>query len=65
MEITTGNKIKVIFLDVDGVLNSSKTTRRTTGGYTFVGSRQLKNLRRIITKTGDTTKTIHDTTAIT
>ena len=52
MEITTGNKIKVIFLDVDGVLNSSKTTRRTTGGYTFVGSRQLKNLRRIITKTG-------------
>ncbi len=45
-------KIKVIFLDVDGVLNSSKTTRRTIDGYTFVGSRQLKNLRQIIDTTG-------------
>lgn len=46
------NPIKVIFLDVDGVLNSDKTSRRTAGGYTFVGSRQMKNLRRIIEETG-------------
>lgn len=43
--------MKIIFLDIDGVLNSSKTARRTTGGYTFVGNRQLKNLKRIITAT--------------
>ncbi len=52
MENTMANKIKVIFLDVDGVLNNSKTTRRTTSGYTFVGSRHLKNLKRIIIETG-------------
>lgn len=44
--------IRVIFLDVDGVLNSYSTTRRTSGGYRFVGSRKLKNLKRIVTKTG-------------
>ena len=48
----TVNKIKVVFLDVDGVLNNNKTTRKTTGGYPFVGSRLLKNLKRIITETG-------------
>lgn len=46
------DKIKVIFLDVDGVLNSRKTTRRTAGGYVFVGSRQVKNLKHIIKETG-------------
>lgn len=46
------NDIKVVFLDVDGVLNNNKTTRRTTGGYPFVGSRPLKNLKRIIAETG-------------
>lgn len=46
------NPIKVIFLDVDGVLNSDKTSRRTASGYTFVGSRQMKNLRRIVEETG-------------
>lgn len=52
MAIEAINKINVVFLDVDGVLNNNKTTRRTTGGYTFVGSRPLKNLKRIITETG-------------
>ncbi len=52
MENATENSIKVVFLDVDGVLNNNKTVRRTTGGYRFVGSRQLKNLKRIITETG-------------
>ena len=45
-------KIKVIFLDVDGVLNSDRTVRRTKGGYTFVGNRQMKNLKHIINMTG-------------
>ena len=45
-------KIKVIFLDVDGVLNSRKTERTTKNGYTFVGIRQLKNLKQIIAATG-------------
>lgn len=51
MKSETVDKIKVVFLDIDGVLNTDKTTRRTTGGYRFVGSRQLKNLKRIITET--------------
>lgn len=42
---------KIIFLDIDGVLNSNKTTRRTMNGYIFVGNRQLKNLKRIVNAT--------------
>ena len=45
-------KIKVIFLDVDGVLNSRKTERTTKNGYTFVGVRHLKNLKQIVAATG-------------
>ena len=30
-------KIKVIFLDVDGVLNSDRTVRKTQGGYETYG----------------------------
>ena len=45
-------KIKVIFLDVDGVLNSDRTVRKTQGGYTFVDNRQMKNLKHIINMTG-------------
>ena len=45
-------KIKVIFLDVDGVLNSDRTARRTQSGYTFVDNRQMKNLKHIINMTG-------------
>lgn len=45
-------KIKVIFLDIDGVLNNSKTTRTTSQThYTFVGARHIKNLKRIINST--------------
>lgn len=43
---------KIIFLDVDGVLNCNGTTRRTASGYMFVGNRQLKNLKHIINVTG-------------
>lgn len=32
-------KIKVIFLDVDGVLNSDRTARRTQSGYTLAITR--------------------------
>ena len=42
---------KIIFLDIDGVLNCNKTTRKTMSGYTFIGNRQLKNLRNIINAT--------------
>lgn len=42
---------RVIFLDIDGVLNCNKTTRKTMSGYTFIGNRQLKNLRHIINMT--------------
>lgn len=42
---------KIIFLDIDGVLNCNKTIRRTMSGYTFIGNRQLKNLRHIINTT--------------
>ena len=45
-------KIKVIFLDVDGVLNSDCTARRTQSGYTFVDNKQMKNLKHIINMTG-------------
>lgn len=44
--------IKVIFLDVDGVLNSKRTIRMTKNGCVFVGVRQVKNLRRIVRETG-------------
>lgn len=45
--------IKVIFLDIDGVLNSSKTTRRTSNTiFRFVGKRYILNLKRIISTTG-------------
>lgn len=45
------DKIKVIFLDVDGVLNSSHTVRTTVNNFIFAGSRQLKTLKRIIRET--------------
>lgn len=34
-------KIKVIFLDVDGVLNSDRTARRTQSGYASQDDPQL------------------------
>ena len=44
--------IKVIFLDVDGVLNNDRTTRTTAGGFVFVSGRLVKNLQRIVKETG-------------
>ena len=44
--------LKIIFLDVDGVLNSNLTQRRTTDGFIFVSGRHIKNLKRIIDATG-------------
>ncbi len=46
------DSVKVIFLDIDGVLNSDTTTRRTRGGFTFVGERQLRRLRHIVDAAG-------------
>lgn len=45
-------QIKVIFLDVDGVLNSDRTHRLTSEGFIFVGASHLRNLRRIVDETG-------------
>lgn len=47
-----GKSVKIIFLDVDGVLNCEKTTRTTKSGTLFVGSGHLKRLRDIIKATG-------------
>lgn len=43
---------KIIFLDVDGVLNCDKTERETRSGYRFVGSRKIKFLKKILEETG-------------
>ena len=43
--------MKVIFLDVDGVLNTIFTTRRIYS-YTFVDTRKLLRLRDIVERTG-------------
>ena len=42
--------MKVIFLDVDGVLNTSKTTRRLNccDEFTFVDTRKVLRLREIV-----------------
>lgn len=44
--------IKVIFLDIDGVLNNKKTTRTTANGCTFVEGKHLSRLKYIINATG-------------
>lgn len=43
--------MKVIFLDVDGVLNTIFTTRRVYN-YTFVDTRKVLRLRNIVERTG-------------
>lgn len=43
---------KILFLDVDGVLNCEKTERITKNGYLFVGGRKLKRLKHILDETG-------------
>ena len=45
---------KIIFTDVDGVLNCSKTTRRLacSNEFTFVDTRKVLRLRDIVERTG-------------
>lgn len=43
---------KIIFLDVDGVLNCEKTQRVTRNGYLFVSGRKIKLLQKIVKETG-------------
>ena len=45
-------KNKVIFLDVDGVLNSDKTAARTPQGFIGVSSEKVKLLNEIVKATG-------------
>ena len=44
----SSDKVKVIFLDVDGVLNNNRTVRTTKNLYTFVGKRHIRNLKHKI-----------------
>ena len=46
--------MKVIFLDVDGVLNNDFTTTRTRGGAEFVDDYLIERLKRLIDVTGAT-----------
>jgi hypothetical protein len=43
---------KIIFLDVDGVLNCWSTTRVLPGNYLFVDTRKVLRLRDIVERTG-------------
>jgi hypothetical protein len=43
---------KIIFLDVDGVLNTRSTIRRTSDGCPFVDARKVLRLRDIVERTG-------------
>lgn len=43
---------KVIFLDIDGVLNCNKTVRMLDNTYMFVDARKILRLRNIIERTG-------------
>lgn len=43
--------IKVIFLDVDGVLNNDKTTVKTKNGFDFVDDYLLERLKKIVKQT--------------
>jgi len=44
--------MKIIFLDIDGVLNSRNTTRMTSWGSTFVEDALIRNLKHVIDETG-------------
>ena len=43
---------KIIFLDIDGVLNTRKTVRKTSDGMAFVDARKVLRLRDIVERTG-------------
>ena len=44
--------MKVIFLDIDGVLNDAYSTERTPLGYIGIDDDKLGNLRKIVSETG-------------
>ena len=44
--------MKVIFCDVDGVLNNTVTKERSPSGYTGVSKDLIRNLRAIVRRTG-------------
>ena len=46
--------MKIIFVDVDGVLNTTKSTRRLAccNEFTFVDTRKVLRLRDIVERTG-------------
>jgi hypothetical protein len=44
--------MKVIFCDVDGVLNNAWTDARSPGGYTGVSEELIRNLKKIVDETG-------------
>lgn len=43
--------MKVIFLDIDGVLNNDNTTSTTPNGFVGIGNSLLKNLYKIVQAT--------------
>lgn len=43
--------MKIIFCDVDGVLNNARTTGRSPGGYKGVSDELIRKLKRIVEKT--------------
>lgn len=43
---------KIIFLDVDGVLNTLTTVRESSDGLPFVDTRKILRLREIVERTG-------------
>jgi hypothetical protein len=44
-------KTKIIFIDVDGVLNNSHTTDTTPDGFNGIDPENVKNLKKILIKT--------------
>ena len=44
--------MKIIFTDIDGVLNSAYYIASTGGGISFIEERKVKNLKKIVEATG-------------
>ncbi len=44
--------MKIIFIDIDGVLNSAYYTASTGGGISFIEERKVNNLKKIVDATG-------------
>lgn len=43
--------LRIIFLDIDGVLNDRKTRSQSPDGFTFVDTPKIRRLKRIIDTT--------------